>query len=91
MLESSGMYCWMLNSCEKLFTQQIPRHGQQQQTVAERQRSSGAPGDGDPDAHDVPQVQVLRHERVVRESFHKQSDGDHVEHEEVENVLSVLF
>lgn len=39
----------------------------------------------------MPQVQMLRHEGVVRESLHEQPDGDHVEHEKVEYVLTVFF
>ena len=39
----------------------------------------------------MTQVRVFGHERVVDEAVDEQGDGDHVEDEEVEDVLSVLF
>nr|CAD7199333.1 unnamed protein product [Timema douglasi] len=48
--------------------QQVPRHGQQEEAVAEREGGRGASGDGDTHAHDVAQVRVLGHERVSRDA-----------------------
>lgn len=45
--------------------QQIARHGEQQQRVAERQGGRRAARDRDAHAHDVTQVRVLGHEGIV--------------------------
>lgn len=45
--------------------QQVPGHGEQQQTVSERQRGRGPSGQGDAHAHYVPQVGVLGQKRIV--------------------------
>ena len=71
--------------------QEVPGHGQQQQTVAEGERGGRSSGDGDAHAHDVAQIRVFGHERVVDEAVDEQGDGDDVEDEEVEDVLTVLF
>ena len=73
------------------FGQKVARHGQQEETVAEGEGGRRSASDGDADAHDVAQVRVLRHERVVDEAVDKQGDRHHVEDEKVENVLSVLL
>jgi len=48
----------------KLFElgEEVSRHGQQQEAVAERERRGGTTGDGDTDAHDVTQICVFGHE-----------------------------
>lgn len=47
--------------------QQVPGHGEQQQTVSERQRGRGPSGQRDAHAHNVPQVGVLGQKRIVCE------------------------
>ena len=73
------------------FGQEIPRHGQQQETVAEREGSSRSSRNGDSDAHDVAQIRVFGQERVVDEAVDEQGDCDDVEEEKVEDVLAVLL
>lgn len=73
------------------FGQKIPRHGEQQQRVTERQGCSRASGDRDANAHDVPQIRVLRHKRIVDEAFNEQSNCDDVKDEQIEDILAILF
>lgn len=47
------------------FGQQISGHGQQQQTVAERQRSGRASGQRYAHAHYVPEIGVFGQKRIV--------------------------
>jgi len=47
------------------FGQQVSGHGQQQQTVAERQRGRGPSRQRYAHAHDVPQVGVFGQKRIV--------------------------
>ena len=45
----------------------IPRHGEEEEAEVEGEGRGGASRDGDADAHDVAQVEVLRHEGVEDE------------------------
>ena len=45
----------------------IPRHGEEEEAEVEGEARGGASRDGDADAHDVAQVEVLRHEGVEDE------------------------
>lgn len=73
------------------FGQQVARHGQQQEAVAEREGGSGASRDGNTNSHYVAQIGVLGHERVVDEAVNEERNRHHVEDEQVENVLTVLL
>ena len=73
------------------FGQEVARHGQQEEGVVEGEGGSRSASDGDAHAHNVSQVRVLRHERVMNEALDEQGDGDDVEDEQVENVLAVAF
>ena len=53
--------------CTRLMT--IPRHGEEEEAEVEGETRSGPSGDGDADAHDVAQVEVLRHEGVEDEAL----------------------
>ena len=73
------------------FGERVARHGEQQEGVAERHGVGRAARDGDADAHDVAQVRVLGHERVVDEALDEQRDRRHVEDKQVEDVLAVAL
>ena len=70
---------------------QVPAHRQKQEAVTKGQGGRRTPSDCDPNPHDVPKIQVLRHERIKNEPFDEQSDGDNVKDEQEENVLPVLL
>ena len=50
---------------------QVPRHGEEEEAEVEGETGGGASRDGDADAHDVAQVEVLRHEGVEDEPLKK--------------------
>ncbi len=49
----------LLHLCDE-----VPAHGEEEDTVVEGKGGGGASRDGNPHAHDVTQVKMLRHERV---------------------------
>ena len=70
---------------------QVSGHGQEEQAVVEGQGGRRASRDGDADAHDVPEVEVFRHEGVEDEALNEEGDRDDVKDKDVEDVLSVLL
>ena len=76
-------------ACTRFVT--IPRHGEEEEAEVEGETGGGASRDGDADAHDVAQVEVLRHEGVEDEALDEEGDGDDVEDEEEENGLPILL
>ena len=45
--------------------EEVPGHGEEEDGVVEGEGGGATPGDGDAHAHDVAQIRVLGHERVV--------------------------